>query len=66
MNIPKPQNGQYSAINLVFNFAQVKFEKPVAIHLSFLLMTNGRRDCRCLKSGVRGLLKNVLNKIPGY
>ena len=27
MNIPKPQNGQYSAINLVFNFAQMKFEK---------------------------------------
>jgi len=27
MNIQKPQNGQYSAINLVFNFAQVKFEK---------------------------------------
>ena len=26
-NIPKPQNGQYSAINLVFNFAQMKFEK---------------------------------------
>lgn len=27
INIPKPQNGQYSAINLVFNFAQMKFEK---------------------------------------
>jgi hypothetical protein len=27
MNIQKPQNGQYSAINLVFNFAQMKFEK---------------------------------------
>lgn len=27
MNIPKPQNGQYSAINLVFNFNQLKFEK---------------------------------------
>jgi len=28
MNIAKPQNGQYSAVNLVFNFNQVKFEKP--------------------------------------
>lgn len=27
MNIPQPKNGQYSAINLVFNFNQVKFEK---------------------------------------
>ena len=27
MNIVKPQNGQYSAINLVFNFNQMKFEK---------------------------------------
>jgi len=27
MNIPQPNNGQYSAINLVFNFNQVKFEK---------------------------------------
>jgi len=27
MNIAKPQNGQYSAVNLVFNFNQVKFEK---------------------------------------
>ena len=28
MNIVKPQNGQYSAVNLVFNFNQVKFDKP--------------------------------------
>ena len=28
MNIIKPQNGQYSAANLVFNFNQVKFDKP--------------------------------------
>jgi|SRR5687767_318256 len=28
MNIVAPQNGQYSAVNLVFNFNQVKFEKP--------------------------------------
>ena len=28
MNIATPQNGQYSAVNLVFNFNQVKFEKP--------------------------------------
>ena len=28
INIAKPQNGQYSAVNLVFNFNQVKFEKP--------------------------------------
>ena len=28
MNIVKPKNGQYSAVNLVFNFNQVKFEKP--------------------------------------
>ncbi|HJS53789.1 MAG TPA: hypothetical protein VJ765_04575 [Chitinophagaceae bacterium] len=27
MNILKPQNGQYSAANLVFNFNQVKFDK---------------------------------------
>ena len=27
INIAKPQNGQYSAVNLVFNFNQVKFEK---------------------------------------
>ena len=27
INISKPQNGQYSAVNLVFNFNQVKFEK---------------------------------------
>ena len=27
MNIAKPQNGQYSAVNLVFNFTQIKFEK---------------------------------------
>jgi hypothetical protein len=27
MNIIKPQNGQYSAVNLVFNFNQVKFDK---------------------------------------
>ena len=27
MNIIKPQNGQYSAANLVFNFNQVKFDK---------------------------------------
>ncbi|HKC36330.1 MAG TPA: hypothetical protein VKB95_09725 [Chitinophagaceae bacterium] len=27
MNIAKPLNGQYSAVNLVFNFNQVKFEK---------------------------------------
>ena len=26
MNIQKPRNGQYSAVNLVFNFNQVKFE----------------------------------------
>ena len=28
MNIPPPRNNQYSAVNLVFNFNQVKFEKP--------------------------------------
>jgi hypothetical protein len=28
MNIVKPLNGQYSAVNLVFNFNQVKFDKP--------------------------------------
>jgi hypothetical protein len=27
MTIAKSQNGQYSAVNLVFNFNQVKFEK---------------------------------------
>ena len=27
MNIAQPKNGQYSAVNLVFNFNQVKFEK---------------------------------------
>ena len=27
MNIPKPTNGQYTTINLVFNFNQIKFEK---------------------------------------
>jgi hypothetical protein len=27
MNIGKSQNGQYSAVNLVFNFNQIKFEK---------------------------------------
>ncbi len=27
MNIAHPRNGQYSAVNLVFNFNQVKFEK---------------------------------------
>ena len=27
MTIPEPKNGQYSAINLVFNFNQVKFDK---------------------------------------
>lgn len=27
MNIPKPTNGQYSTINLVFNLSQIKFEK---------------------------------------
>ena len=27
MNIVAPQNGQYSAVNLVFNFNQVKFDK---------------------------------------
>ena len=27
MNIPQPKNGQYSAVNLVFNFNQVKFDK---------------------------------------
>lgn len=28
MNIMQPKNGQYSAVNLVFNFNQVKFDKP--------------------------------------
>ena len=28
MNIALPRNGQYSAVNLVFNFNQVKFDKP--------------------------------------
>jgi hypothetical protein len=28
MNIPSSQNGQYTAVNLVFNLNQVKFEKP--------------------------------------
>ena len=28
MNIVTPKNGQYSTVNLVFNFSQVKFEKP--------------------------------------
>lgn len=27
MNIPKPTNGQYSTINLVFNIGQLKFDK---------------------------------------
>jgi hypothetical protein len=27
MNIAEPKNGQYSAVNLVFNFNQVKFDK---------------------------------------
>ena len=27
MTIAKPRNGQYSVVNLVFNFNQVKFEK---------------------------------------
>ena len=27
MNIAKPLNGQYSAVNLVFNFNQLKFDK---------------------------------------
>ena len=27
MNIPKPINGQYSTINLVFNLSQIKFDK---------------------------------------
>ena len=27
MNIPGPTNGQYTTINLVFNFNQVKFDK---------------------------------------
>lgn len=27
MNIPKPTNGQYSTVNLVFNLSQLKFEK---------------------------------------
>ena len=27
MNIPKPTNGQYSTVNLVFNLSQIKFEK---------------------------------------
>ena len=27
MNITQPRNGQYSAVNLVFNFNQVKFDK---------------------------------------
>lgn len=27
MNIAQPRNGQYSAVNLVFNFNQLKFEK---------------------------------------
>jgi hypothetical protein len=27
MNIATPKNGQYSAVNLVFNFNQIKFEK---------------------------------------
>lgn len=27
MTIPEPKNGQYSAINLVFNFNQMKIEK---------------------------------------
>lgn len=27
MNIPKPTNGQYSTINLVFNLSQIKFDK---------------------------------------
>ena len=39
MNIAKPQNGQYSAVNLVFNFNQVKFEK--AGRYSFELYIDG-------------------------
>ncbi|HEX6846396.1 MAG TPA: hypothetical protein VF144_05435, partial [Chitinophagaceae bacterium] len=27
MNIPKPTNGQYTTINLVFNLSQIKFDK---------------------------------------
>ena len=37
MNIPKPQNGQYSAINLVFNFAQMKFEKAGRYSFEFYM-----------------------------
>jgi len=28
INIPSPQNGQFSSINIVVNFNQLKFEKP--------------------------------------
>jgi len=28
MNVTQPQNGQYTAATLVFNFGQTKFEKP--------------------------------------
>ena len=28
MNVTQPKNGQYTAVNLVFNFGQVKFDKP--------------------------------------
>lgn len=28
INIPKPTNGQYTTINLVFNLNQIKFDKP--------------------------------------
>jgi hypothetical protein len=38
MNIPKPTNGQYTTINLVFNFNQIKFEK--AGRYSFELFIN--------------------------
>ena len=38
MNIAKPLNGQYSAVNLVFNFNQMKFDK--AGRYSFELYIN--------------------------
>ena len=28
LNVATPKNGQYSTINMVFNFNQMKFEKP--------------------------------------
>jgi len=37
INIASPQNGQYSAVNLVFNFNQVKFDKAGRYSFEFFI-----------------------------